>query len=133
MRERAVRINTDPIRLPSNRFTWLFLSPSGRVDRAAYFFAGLLLYLCRAFPMYRIVTAETEDLATWWGGAFFLLTIATIYPHIALAIKRLHDMDRPGWFSLLFIVGDFFVFLFLSFVPGTRGPNKYGSQTNEPR
>jgi uncharacterized membrane protein YhaH (DUF805 family) len=119
--------------LPSNQFAWLFLGLSGRVNRAAYFLAGILLYMARAYPVYRIIGAPSEEAAAPWGAALILITIGTLYPQIALAVKRLHDFDRPGWFALLFVVADFFMFLFLCFAPGTQGPNRYGSQTNAPK
>lgn len=103
------------------------------MNRAAYVLAGILLYMARAYPVYRIVTASSEEAATPWGGALIIVTFATLYPHIALAVKRLHDFDRPGWFALLFVIADFFLFLFLCFVPGTQGPNSFGTRTNAPR
>lgn len=119
--------------MPSSSIAWLYLGLSGRVDRAAYFFAGILLYMARAYPVYRIIRAPDEATAAPWGAALILITLATIYPHIAIAVKRLHDLDRPGWFAFLFVVADFFMFLLLCFAPGTKGPNRYGSQTNAPR
>lgn len=103
------------------------------MNRAAYFLAAALLYMARAYAVYRIVAAPSEEVAVQWGGALVLITIATIYPQIALAVKRFHDFDRPGWFALLFIVADFFMFLFLCFAPGTPGPNRYAQTTNAPR
>ena len=102
------------------------------MNRAAYFLAGILLYMARAFTVYRIIAAPDEDVAAGWGAALILVTLGTIYPHIALAVKRLHDMDRPGWFAALFVIADFFLFLFLCIAPGTAGSNRYGSRTNAP-
>jgi uncharacterized membrane protein YhaH (DUF805 family) len=119
--------------LINGQIAWLFFGLSGRINRPAYFLAGILLYMARAYTVYRIVRATSEEAAAPWGAALILVTLVTIYPHIALAVKRLHDIDRPGWFALLFVVADFFMFAFLCFAPGTPGPNKFGSQTNAPR
>ncbi len=33
-----------------------------------------------------------------------LFSIATLLPSIAVATRRLHDIDRSGWFQLLYLV-----------------------------
>jgi uncharacterized membrane protein YhaH (DUF805 family) len=119
--------------LTSGQLAWLFFGLNGRVSRAAYAYAGLLLYMGRAFAVYRIITAPTEEAAAPWGAALILITIATLYPHIALAAKRLHDFGRPGWFALIFVIADFFMFLFLCVAPGQPGPNQYGRQSDTPK
>ncbi|MBO6717864.1 MAG: DUF805 domain-containing protein [Rhizobiaceae bacterium] len=111
----------------------MFFGLSGRISRAAYFLAGLLLYLARFFPVYRILINSGSDGAqTFWGGAFLLTIGITLVCHIALAVKRLHDLNASGWFALVFLVGDFLFYLALCLVPGTQGSNTYGSRTNAP-
>lgn len=64
-----------------------------------------------------------------FGGVFGLLTFI---PDLSLAWRRFHDLGRPGWLHLIFlIVGAFFVLValveFVWFIfPGTPGPNAYG-------
>jgi uncharacterized membrane protein YhaH (DUF805 family) len=117
----------------ANIWVWLFFSFSGRVSRAAYIPAGLLLYLARFYPVYRIIAADgVESVESFWGGIFLLVVGVSLVSHLALTVKRLHDMNRSGWFALLFLIGDFLVYLFLCFVPGTRGPNRYGARTDAP-
>ncbi|HTV69911.1 MAG TPA: DUF805 domain-containing protein [Rhizobiaceae bacterium] len=115
-----------------SQLIWLFFHFSGRVDRAAYFLAGVLLYMARFYPVYRVIGAPDQATATSWAGVLILVTLASIYPHLALAAKRFHDFNRPGAFAAFFIVADFFLFLFLCFAPGNPGPNQYGKQTNAP-
>ena len=45
-----------------------------------------------------------------------------------MAIRRLNDMDHPGWWSLLNLVPflNFFFGLWLVFGPGDEGRNSYG-------
>lgn len=60
---------------------------------------------------------------------------------ISLSVRRLHDLDKPGWFlliqALFFIPGInliLFIFnLYLLFAPGTKGANKYGDDPLENR
>nr|WP_197435158.1 DUF805 domain-containing protein [Nitratireductor arenosus] len=116
------------------QLTWLFFGFSGRISRQAYALAGLLLYLLRVYPIYRIINAgDDEAAATFWGGAFLLVVGATLISHVATSVKRLHDMNQPGWFAVFFIIGDILMYLFLCLAPGTRGPNRFGAQTNAPK
>jgi uncharacterized membrane protein YhaH (DUF805 family) len=41
-------------------------------------------------------------------------------------------MNQSGWWSLLMLVGDFLFYLVLCFIPGTKGPNRYGSRPDSP-
>jgi len=117
----------------ANQYIWLFFGFSGRVNRAAYIPAGLLLYLVRFYPVYRIIAADgDENAATFWGGVFLIVIGASLVSHLALAAKRFHDMGRSGWFAAVFLAGDFLAYLFLCVAPGTAGPNRYGAQTNAP-
>jgi uncharacterized membrane protein YhaH (DUF805 family) len=62
-----------------------------------------------------------------------LAFVATIVPSIAVAVRRLHDVDREGgWFLIQFvpIIGPYW-FLYFMVQPGTArdptpGPNRYG-------
>lgn len=90
------------------------------------------------------------------GGVVAILIMLTwlflLIPSIAVGIRRLHDIDRTGWwlmlgygpwilsmvfamaqsegpaaiFNLISMVG-FLVLLVFAFLPGTKGPNRYGS------
>jgi len=113
--------------------TWFFLGFSGRVGRQSYALGGILLYMARLFPVYRMIVAPDEASQTFWSGMFLVVICATLVAHIALSAKRLHDMGRSGWFAAFFIIGDILMFLFLCFPPSTPGPNRYGSQTDAPR
>lgn len=117
----------------ASKYLWLFFGFSGRVSRAAYIPAGLLLYLARFFPVYRIIAADgVESIEAFWGGVFLIVVGGTLISHIALSVKRFHDMGRSGWFAALFLVGDFLVYLFLCIAPGNAGPNRYGAKTDAP-
>ena len=63
------------------------------------------------------------------GGLLISIAyLAIIIPSIAVGIRRLHDLDKSGWFYLLALVP--FVSLVLLFwfcQKGTTGSNTYGS------
>lgn len=122
------------IRLPDrSQLVWLFFGISGRVSRAAYFLGGLLLVVIQLFPLYRFtLVPEASPQGQSWALVFGLVVLVSIWSNIALTIKRLHDVDRPGIYALtLFIpVISILVFIALCFYPGDPGPNKYGRATN---
>lgn len=78
------------------------------------------------------------------GGAGILLLIwslAILIPSIAVAVRRLHDRDMSGWWYLGFIVLSLIPFLniisaiafiVLMALPGTEGPNRFGSDPKDP-
>ncbi len=113
---------------------WVFFGFSGRLSRQAFALAGLLLYMIRFYPIYRMFSVQDDEEAlTYWAGVFMLMLSVLVVSHIALAAKRLHDFNRSGWFSLLFIVGDIIAFIALCLPRGDPGPNRYGERTNAPR
>ncbi len=85
------------------------------------------------------------------GIVIMLTWLFLLIPSIAVGIRRLHDIDRSGWwlmigygpwllsvilsaaqsealvaiFNLLWMVG-FIVLLVFAVLPGTRGPNRFG-------
>lgn len=117
----------------ASKIIWFFFGFQGRVDRQTFALGGLLLYIARLFPVYRLITAPDEATQTYWGGVFVVVVAVALVSHIAMCAKRLHDMDRSAWLAMLFVIGDILMYLVLCFLPGTSGPNRYGSQTNAPR
>lgn len=59
------------------------------------------------------------------GGLF---SLATLIPSIAVAIRRLHDTDRSGWWLLLVFIPilGWIALLVFYCTEGTRGPNAFG-------
>jgi uncharacterized membrane protein YhaH (DUF805 family) len=50
-----------------------------------------------------------------------IYSIAVLIPGIAVAIRRMHDVGKSGWFILIPIYN-----LILAVTEGQRGPNEYG-------
>lgn len=79
-------------------------------------------------------------------GVFFL---ASLIPMIAVQVRRLHDLGFSGWWYLAYIVSGVVLpeiptvgdglntlaslgWLAWMFVPGTKGPNKFGDDPKDP-
>ncbi|MBY8879920.1 DUF805 domain-containing protein [Actinacidiphila acidipaludis] len=65
---------------------------------------------------------------------YLLYLVAIIVPTLAVAVRRLHDTGKSGWFILLnFIplVGGLIALVFMC-LEGQRHPNTYGSDPKAP-
>lgn len=60
-------------------------------------------------------------------GSIYLL--ATIVPSIAVAVRRLHDIGRSGWWSLIVLVPFIGAIVFIVFMvlDSKPGDNQFGS------
>jgi uncharacterized membrane protein YhaH (DUF805 family) len=119
----------------SSQLIWLFFRFNGRVARAAFFLAGLLLAIVQAFLLYRFTLAPEGSAASeFWQSAFWVAVAVSVWSNVALGVKRLHDMSKPGIFAVtLFIpVISIIAFIVLCLFPGDPGPNRYGAAANEP-
>lgn len=49
-------------------------------------------------------------------------------PSLAVSVRRLHDIDRSGWWILIGLTGiGSLVLLIFFLLDGTRGPNRFGA------
>lgn len=112
---------------------WLFFGFSGRVSRSVYFLAGLLLVVAQAFLLYQVMRhPEGSSAGNSWSAIFLIVFLVSLWSHIALSVKRLHDIGRPGMLAAaLFIpVVSIIAFIILCVFPGDPGKNQYGEHTN---
>jgi uncharacterized membrane protein YhaH (DUF805 family) len=60
---------------------------------------------------------------------YFLYGLAMFIPSLAVAIRRLHDTDKSGWFVLLGLIPfvGFIILIVFYAMEGTTGPNNYGA------
>ena len=73
---------------------------SGRASRSEYWFFILFLFLLS------IVTAIIDVVVfpdIEWTPISTLASLLTVIPSITVAARRLHDVDRSGWWQLLVI------------------------------
>ncbi|MGA0559677.1 DUF805 domain-containing protein [Larkinella sp. VNQ87] len=63
--------------------------------------------------------------STLMGMVTMLFSLATLVPSVAVAIRRMHDVNKSGWYCLIPVYN-----LILACTEGTAGPNAYG---NDPK
>ncbi len=100
----------------------------GRANRA-WFFWHILLDDVVAFTLAAILFV----LMAVTGTPLLLLpligvVIGGVWAGIAITVKRLHDLDRPGWhwWLLLIPLVNIYIGVILLFARGTHGPNTFG-------
>lgn len=106
-----------------------FIGIDGRINRKKYIFRSLLLWGMGCIFELCVIMSRVEQLDFMAGDlpGMVLLTIVGI-PWMMLMVRRLHDLNRNGFWSLLVFVpvASFFLFLYLCCFRGTRGRNSYG-------
>jgi uncharacterized membrane protein YhaH (DUF805 family) len=62
------------------------------------------------------------------GPVSAVLGLALLLPNIAVAVRRLHDTDRSGWWILIILIPivGFLVLVWFYIQPGTPGANRFG-------
>ncbi len=87
---------------------------NGRARRAEYWY-----FLLVSVGISILLTVVGNVLHFGLFGSLY--SLAVLVPTIAVAIRRMHDVDKSGWFALIPIYN-----LILACTEGTRGPNQYG-------
>jgi uncharacterized membrane protein YhaH (DUF805 family) len=96
---------------------------SGRARRPEYWYWVLFSFLLG-------ILLVIIDLIVFGGSSLFstLVSLALFLPSLAVAIRRLHDIDRVGWWILIALVplvGSIILIVMLC-QRGTAGPNRFG-------
>ncbi|HSW13050.1 MAG TPA: DUF805 domain-containing protein [Solimonas sp.] len=105
-------------------FTQKFLLTwEGRFNRARYW----------AFFLVSVgigILAGVLDGISGLGLFAVLANLALLVPSIFVLIKRWHDRDKSGWWSLLLllpIIGWIWIFVECGCLKGSDGPNRFGA------
>ena len=98
---------------------------SGRASRSEYWYFFLFLVLLA-------IVTSIIDAAIFPGNelmpTYSIFSLLTIIPSISAAARRLHDVDRSGWWQLLYftIIGSLLVLYWL-IKKSDSGNNKHGT------
>ena len=105
----------------------------GRIGRMDYFIRtilwGLLGLVIYGIPVAIFNIACSPDTAATLDAIWYLVFFVFSLPgSVMLGIRRLHDLDKSGWWYLLLFVPlvNFFFALYMLFCKGTYGNNQYG-------
>lgn len=103
----------------------------GRASRAEFWWFYLANIIV-AVVLYAVAAILGQVSSVFAVLAILLLTVywlGLIVPSLAVAVRRLHDTDKSGWFLLLYLIpcaGPIIILVFMV-TEGTRGPNQFGA------
>lgn len=101
------------------------LSFGGRIGRCRYlaYSAGLLLLLVVFAVILQMVAGSSNP---FFQPVFWYIPLAIIT--LSMAVRRLNDLHRPGWWAVLLLVPlvNLAAWLWLAIAPGDANANDYG-------
>jgi uncharacterized membrane protein YhaH (DUF805 family) len=103
-----------------------YVTFSGRAARSEYWYWALFIFILM------IVTgildkAMFPDSESSQGPITAVASVVTLLPSLAVGVRRLHDIDRSGWWYLIvFTIIGIFVLIYWACQPGTAGSNRFG-------
>lgn len=101
---------------------------NGRARRSEYWFYTLanLIIAIALMIIDNVAGLAFENIG--YGPLYTLYSLAVLIPGLAVTVRRLHDVNKSGWFLLIAIVpligAIWLLVLFLT--EGTKGSNEYG-------
>lgn len=99
----------------------------GRARRSEYWYFTLMNFLVA------VVLGALSGVAGFIMYIYYLYALAVFIPGIAAGVRRLHDINKSGWFLLLAFVPLVNIWLIILLATeGTRGPNEYGADPKNP-
>lgn len=99
-----------------------FATFEGRAARSEFWFFTLFTWLVS-------VVLSLVDAVTGIGVLSLIFSLAVLIPTIAVAVRRLHDTDRSGWWYLLILVPIVGIIVLIIWFcsRGTGDANRFGS------
>ena len=117
----------DAVRSAFNKYATF----EGRAARSEYWWFGLFVVVVSVVLGY--IDAGIFHTTYAMGGSQAgilsgIFSLAVLLPSIAVAVRRLHDADRSGWWLLIGLTGiGALVLLYWYVTRGTVGPNAFGA------
>ncbi len=100
---------------------------AGRACRSEYWFFALFGILVN-------LGARMFGIAGHMTWVAPIAGLVLLLPHLAVSVRRLHDIDRSGWWLLIILIPlvGTIVLIVWHCTPGTAGRNRFGSNPLHP-
>ena len=103
---------------------------SGRARRKEYWMFILLYIISYVIAIAIDMSTGMLHEPSGYGVFTGLLTLGLILPFTAVLVRRLHDIDKSGWWALLsFVPLVNLVLVVFACMDGTEGENRFGPDT----
>jgi uncharacterized membrane protein YhaH (DUF805 family) len=102
---------------------------SGRARRSEYWYYALMNLIFAVLAMVIDNVAGLNFGPLPYGWVYMAYGLAVLLPGLAVAVRRLHDVGKSGWFMFIILVpliGAIWI-LVLLFTEGNHGENNYGA------
>ena len=128
-----------PLSLPTAVATCFskYTTFSGRAPRSEYwwfYLFGLICALAGLVVDVGLGVPIVDGRGEFTGGpVFWLVILALFLPYLSVSIRRMHDIDRSGWWvfiPIIPVVGTI-VYLVFTCTRGTDGENDYGPEFSD--
>ena len=105
---------------------------SGRSNRSEFWYFTLfyLIFVIVAVVLDNVLGFAFDG--SPYGPIYFIFILGTLLPNLAVTVRRLHDLDKSGWWILIGaipLIGGLWLLIMLV-GKGTEGENKYGPDPN---
>lgn len=104
---------------------------NGRARRSEYWYF-VLGNVILMIPLYLLAlvgaTSDMPSLSAICVVGYVLVALGTFLPGLAVAVRRLHDINKSGWFylvGLIPLIGGIILLVWF-FTEETKGDNQYG-------
>lgn len=103
----------------------------GRARRKEYWMFTLfnLIIMVALMALQMMATSISEGATMAVSLLLMLYALGVLLPSVAVTIRRLHDIDKSGWWILIafvpFVGG--LILLVFEVMEGTRGDNRFGA------
>jgi uncharacterized membrane protein YhaH (DUF805 family) len=94
-----------------------YIDIQGRASRSEYWWFFLFCLIINTIAMFINQNLEV------------ITSLLLLLPSLTVMIRRLHDVDKSGWWVLILllpIIG-LLVILYFMIIEGTKGPNRFGN------
>jgi uncharacterized membrane protein YhaH (DUF805 family) len=102
-----------------------YVNFSGRAAKSQYWYWALFAAVI-AFGSSFLDTLFFPDMEL--APLYMLSSLAMFLPSLAVSVRRLHDVDRSGWWLLIAftLIGMIIPLLYWYCIEGTKGANRFG-------
>jgi uncharacterized membrane protein YhaH (DUF805 family) len=107
---------------------------SGRARRSEYWYFLLfnIIFAIAAMILDNLLGIAMTGIG--YGPLYGIYALAMLIPGLSVAVRRLHDIGKSGWFLLIVLIpiigGIWLLVLFCT--EGTKGTNEYGPDPKNP-
>lgn len=103
-----------------------YVTFSGRALRSEFWY--FVLFIVVGGVATNIIDIVVLGAPSGGGPVTLLFSLATFLPHLAVSVRRLHDIGKSGWFLLLLLIPLIGIIILIVWFArrGDEGPNEYG-------